>query len=169
MSANTSTFASPFGTNIPPEVRCIMIPRIIKLIPPELIGGKTYYATNLGEILNADGKPLTPCFAPSLRMTCHHNSTGGRSGKNYPNVKFGGKLYKIHRLVCAAFWGLPAPGQHCHHLDGNGTNNRADNLVWVTPHEHQAFERARKAGAVYTHWTLDQIFEFETSYRRPEC
>jgi hypothetical protein len=37
----------------------------------------------------------------------------------------------VHRLVCAAFHG-PANGLHCNHKNGNGFDNRANNVEWVT-------------------------------------
>jgi hypothetical protein len=43
---------------------------------------------------------------------------------------------RINRLVCEAFNGPPSPGLEAAHLDGQRTNNRADNLVWATPKEN---------------------------------
>lgn len=41
------------------------------------------------------------------------------------------KTKRVHRLVCAAFNGLPSNEQHdCSHLDGNWKNNKPNNLVW---------------------------------------
>lgn len=40
------------------------------------------------------------------------------------------KSFKVHRLVCAAFHGLPAEGQVACHIDGSRSNNRATNLIW---------------------------------------
>ena len=47
----------------------------------------------------------------------------------------------IHRLVLAAFHG-PCPDGHigCH-LNGDDTNNHADNLKWGTPSENEAHKR----------------------------
>lgn len=45
--------------------------------------------------------------------------------------------YYIHRLVASAW--LPLPKNiDCiiHHIDGNSLNNRAINLIWLTPAEH---------------------------------
>lgn len=48
-----------------------------------------------------------------------------------------GLSHYVHRLVCAAFHGAPAPGLWCNHKDGNRLNNCADNLEWMTPLENE--------------------------------
>jgi hypothetical protein len=52
---------------------------------------------------------------------------------------YGGKNYKIHRLVCEAFNG-PAPEAkpYALHIDENPINNRADNLKWGDQKENLA-------------------------------
>lgn len=45
----------------------------------------------------------------------------------------------VHRLVCAAFHGLPPTVLHeVAHRDGCGLNNRADNLRWATHSSNEA-------------------------------
>ena len=46
------------------------------------------------------------------------------------------RCFRIHRLVATAF--LPNPNHYevVHHKDENVTNNRVDNLAWVTPREN---------------------------------
>jgi hypothetical protein len=46
------------------------------------------------------------------------------------------KRYKVHRLVCEAFHGPCPEGRECAHLDGNNSNNRPENLAWVTRSEN---------------------------------
>lgn len=36
----------------------------------------------------------------------------------------------VHELVLLAFVGPPSEDQECRHLDGDGSNNRLDNLCW---------------------------------------
>jgi hypothetical protein len=56
------------------------------------------------------------------------------------------------RVVCAEHHGPPAPGQHCHHIDGDKRNDEPDNLEWRWPSDHGRHhltpERARKLGAL---------------------
>jgi hypothetical protein len=44
----------------------------------------------------------------------------------------------VHGLVARAFHGPPEPGQECRHLNGDPTDNRAENLAWGTSLENKA-------------------------------
>ena len=49
------------------------------------------------------------------------------------------RIFQAHRLVCEAFHGPPpSPKHHAAHWDGDGLNNRFDNLRWATPAENIA-------------------------------
>jgi len=52
--------------------------------------------------------------------------------KHYYVVSIRGKQYKVHRLVCAAFYGHPKKGMLAAHRNGVSTDNRASNLYWAT-------------------------------------
>jgi hypothetical protein len=78
---------------------------------------------------------------------------GDTDPKGYRRVNLGGKHKRVSRLVCEAFHGHCPDGLECAHLDGNHTNNRAENLAWVTRSEntrhsiaHGTFYRSRHAG-----------------------
>ena len=47
-----------------------------------------------------------------------------------------GKMFRVHRLVAAAFIPNPDNKPCIDHIDGNRTNNHADNLRWVTAKEN---------------------------------
>jgi hypothetical protein len=48
-----------------------------------------------------------------------------------------GKMFRIHRLVAAAFIPNPENKPCIDHIDGDRANNHADNLRWVTVKENQ--------------------------------
>lgn len=48
------------------------------------------------------------------------------------------RTVRVHRLICRAFHGEPSAGKEVAHLDGNGDNNCAVNLAWVTHAENIA-------------------------------
>ena len=126
---------------------------IIKLIPPEMIGGKTYYADSDGNIRNAKGHIRKPDFNRAMQ-----NHQGGSC---YPVVKIDGVNYNIHILVCTAFWGPRKPGQECHHLDGNKFNNRPTNLIFLDRDEHRRYDRAVREGKIYQRDLSDAILDSE--------
>ena len=75
-------------------------------------------------------------YYPAGRMQTHI----GRGGYFRVSVRIGKKhsAIGVHRLVALAFHGVPEPGMHARHLDGNCTNNRAENIAWGTAKENSA-------------------------------
>ena len=61
-------------------------------------------------------------------------SYGTLRGNGYRSVSISGQAFLVHRLVAFAFRGAPpnADAWQVHHLDGNPSNNRLDNLEYVT-------------------------------------
>lgn len=61
----------------------------------------------------------------------------GAGYKSYPLVKESKlKVSYIHRLVAQAFIPNPENKSQVHHIDHDRSNNRVDNLEWVTPSEN---------------------------------
>lgn len=92
-----------------------------------------YYATDDGKVLSYKSNKAVE-IAPYI------------SAKGYKTVK----LYKrgiahthgVHRLVALAFHGERSGINYvARHLDGNKTNNTADNIAWGTRYENEADKR----------------------------
>lgn len=59
---------------------------------------------------------------------------GERNG--YLRVKFRGKSYSVHRLIAEAFLPNPESKPQVNHIDSDRSNNRIENLEWVTASEN---------------------------------
>ena len=103
-----------------------------------------YEVSNLGRIRSvriikpyrdADGYPTMNFY--------YHDEGNERDG--YPkrtNRKSKGVIQKkIHRVVAEAFIGPCPKGFQCHHLNGNRSDNRLENLSWVTPKENTSYRK----------------------------
>lgn len=59
-----------------------------------------------------------------------------RGKLGYQYVRIGGRECLVHRLVAAAFLGVPTVGQEVNHKNGIRDDNRASNLEYVTRREN---------------------------------
>lgn len=64
-----------------------------------------------------------------------------------PTEKSKPKLIKIHRLVAQAFCKNYSIGCEVHHINKNGRDNRAENLLCLSPKEHRELHKAEKAAS----------------------
>ena len=63
--------------------------------------------------------------------------TARRGGSGYPTVQLGrGNMRMVHQIVCEAFLGRCPAGHETNHRDGNKSNNRLDNLEYLTQAEN---------------------------------
>lgn len=75
----------------------------------------------------------------------------------------------LHVLVARAFLGMPPEGCEVNHIDLNKSNNRIDNLEYVTKKENQQHARANRSWAKNP-WSIsrrkltpDQVLEISAS------
>jgi len=94
---------------------------------------KEYFVTKEGDIIStAKGKPR------KLKPNDNY------SGYLYVNIK--NKNFYVHRLVATAFIPNPENKREVNHKDGDRSNNRVENLEWVTPSENRktSYDSGRK-------------------------
>ena len=94
-------------------------------LPPEVLNGRTpgcWQVSSLGRYRNSRGRIS--------------HGTSRLSG--YCEVYICGSNFQVHRLVAHAFLELPQSeaAWQVNHIDGNRSNNRKDNLEWVTRSEN---------------------------------
>jgi len=88
--------------------------------------GFPYMVSNLGNIKReaSDRKRHSSAKVLSFNKT--------KSNEEYLGISLLGKRYSAHRLVAEAFIPNPDNLPVAHHKDEDATNNKEDNLEWVT-------------------------------------
>lgn len=88
----------------------------------------THEVSSLGRVRSRGGRnSLGARFQGRiLKQTCD------RHGYLWVALCMQGRAHtkRVHRLVAETFHGAGQPGEEVRHLDGDQTNNRADNLAW---------------------------------------
>lgn len=75
----------------------------------------------------------------------------------------------VHRMVAFCWLDKPADANHVHHIDHNKSNNRADNLEWVTPKQHNAEKHKGLHGRyVRTERTRQKLREYRLGRKTSE-
>ena len=100
-------------------------PGLSPQLPPEGLKGRTpgcWQVSSEGRCRNSRGRISHGCLKSS----------------GYCEVEICDRNFKVHRLVAHAFLG-PPPSKavwQVNHIDGNCSNNRIDNLEWVSHSEN---------------------------------
>lgn len=136
IKSDTISCGCAIGEEYPP---CYEIPEELKNIKnKKMAKGKLLVFEN-GEVFRVKGKLLYRCS----------KATQSRGGK-YHSVSYSvngvQKHVYVHRLVAEGFVPNPEGKPQVNHKDGDGHNNSADNLEWVTASENT--RHAYRTGAI---------------------
>lgn len=105
-------------------------------------------------------------FSLQSKMFMNPINTNG-----YLSVKMNGKLESIHRLVGELFIPNPYHKKEINHIDGDKTNNKVENLEWVSPSEniqhkiHQLGKEHRGSKNGMAKLTLEQVEKIKLLYQ----
>lgn len=92
-----------------------------------------YEISNFGRLRSSRMRTPATILKPSV-IRAGYLTYSLRSGATH-------KRFMAHRLVLEAFVGPCPAGMQCGHLDGNSSNNRVDNLKWITALENQSHRK----------------------------
>lgn len=95
------------------------------MVEVRLIPGAPDYA------VGTDGEIYSFRYERKLQTWLDHN------GRRHVEIRINKKRvrYYVSRLVATVWLGAPK-GRQVHHINGDGTDDRVVNLVWVTRDEH---------------------------------
>lgn len=74
-----------------------------------------------------------------------------KNNSGYLQIKLGGKNYYIHDIIAAQFIGKKPEGYEVDHINNEITDNRVENLRYLTPKENKMKKRAYRSNIVDCH------------------
>jgi hypothetical protein len=86
--------------------------------------------------IDEDGRAYASCTYRGRAYELKEIKPSLNKKRGYMYVRTSNKNLQIHRLVASAFVPNPENKKYVNHIDGNKTNNRVNNLEWVTGKEN---------------------------------
>lgn len=121
-----------------------------------IVGWEDYYeVSDQGRVRRTVGGKGSRSFGRTKKLTV----SGSRAvvSLNRPGHQV---VEQVHQLMLEAFVGKAEPGQLGRHKDGNGLNNRLENLVWSTQQEN-ADDRVRDGATTRLRSAASRILSVE--------
>lgn len=132
----------------------------------EILGCKNYFVSNMGRV-----KRWTESYKDWHLLTITRNNLTNRGYVSIVTTDGVRKNLNVARLVAHAFVnGWSEQANTVDHLDGNVTNDRADNLEWVSQAENnqrayyngKAPHKAHSKNGKFNQIVIDGIYQFKT-------
>lgn len=96
-----------------------------------------YQVSNLGRVRSVDRFDRTGQLHKGVIIVLSDNGRGYKTVRMSKDSK--PKKCYVHRLVATAFIENPDNKPEVHHIDGDKSNNKLENLQWVTTKENNSF------------------------------
>lgn len=97
-----------------------------------------YFVSNLGKVYHERGTEVTQFVLKNTKYLRVSLAFRKKPSEHFKGCKI--KQEYVHRMVAETFLEKPEGATEVNHLDKDTSNNRADNLVWMTKQDNMAYK-----------------------------